>query len=144
MPRAPDHPDRVFTLLWRTTTVADAPDATYRQPLAATPRLVPVATLRSLGPDDMFWERFAVTPHQPEHPALYDRDAWDRCDFILRHERTGILIEDVFSAGRGAPFERGGDLAVTLRGTSFFVPPPPTIAHRLARLAHALRRRVSG
>ena len=86
-----------------------------------------LARLISRGSSEMFWESFLVEPLAKDAiPAkLLDADIWSEVDFVLRHERTGIIIENVFSAGGHPPsrLEPNKSLHVRIRGTYTFTPP---------------------
>ena len=113
--------NRVFVLYWQGT---------------------PVARLRSLGVSDMFWESFCVEAMVQGEllDGLLDSAVWDRCEFTLRHERTGTVVPSFFCP-RGRPPSReqaNGPITVLLRGTAFFPLPAAPAASRLRRLGQAL------
>jgi hypothetical protein len=106
--------DRVFVLAWRG---------------------VDVARMRSTGSGEMFWESFRVEPLRGDAlPAVVlDAGAWSRDELTMRHERTGIVMPYVLTAGGRAPslvpnlarrLARHGSCAVVeIRGTYSFVAP---------------------
>ena len=117
--------DRVFILVWKESDMA---------------------RLRSIGSGDMFWEGFRVEPlvEGALLDKLGDAEAWGRCEFVMRHERTGIVLEHVFSAGGKAPSgQKDGLMSVSMRGTYLFAPPAPPDPF-VRRVGAALRGLVRG
>lgn len=114
--------DRVFILAWRGNDLA---------------------RLRSEGGSEMFWERFRVEPLVAGAllEKLFDPELWNKADFALRHERTGSVLESVFSAGGQppSPVEPDGRLLISIRGTYMFTPPSSTPS-ALRRLGTKLRK----
>ena len=91
-----------------------------------------VGRLRSIGSREMFWETFVLEPlGLPLAACLEDRDAWGLCEFALRHERTGAVLDKVFSPGGATPDPPPSvatstrPSCVTLRGTYCFRPSAP-------------------
>jgi hypothetical protein len=90
----------------------------------------------------MFWESFRVEPlvKGAMLAKLLDPETWSSADFVLRHERTGVVLDDVFSAGGRPPLflKRDDPLHVSIRGTYTFTPPVRTPSF-LGRLGAKLR-----
>lgn len=106
---------------------ADAPNAVSDRVFVLVWRGADIARLRSRGSPEMFWETFLVEPLTvASRDKVFDAEAWGHVEFVLRHERTGVKLKNVFSSGGHPPRLDGtGGITVTLRGTFMFSPPDP-------------------
>lgn len=73
----------------------------------------------------MFWEMFDVTAFDSQRlsEVTFDESAWHACEFSVRHESTGHVLEVMSAGGRPPKIHDDGRVSVELRGTYAYVPP---------------------